>query len=115
MDSTKGNAMKPTVAILENIRKISRGNKAQTFTRLYRYLLRPDIYYLAYQNLHGGSLIAGTQHFAVVFEVGDGDDAWHGISSFPILLYPNLPTNSTPNLAAENMPLIFMRLAGERT
>ena len=55
MDSTKGNAMKPTVAILENIRKISRGNKAQTFTRLYRYLLRPDIYYLAYQNLYANN------------------------------------------------------------
>ena len=55
MDNAKDNAMKPTVAILENISKVSRSNREQTFTRLYRYLLRPDIYYLAYQNLYANN------------------------------------------------------------
>jgi len=47
--------MKPTVAILENIRQVSWKNKDEVFTRLYRYLLRPDIYYHAYQNLYANS------------------------------------------------------------
>jgi len=44
--------MKPTMAILERINKNSQKNKDEAFTRLYRYLLRPDIYYVAYQNLY---------------------------------------------------------------
>lgn len=44
--------MKPTTEILENISKNSRKNKDEIFTRLYRYLLRPDLYYIAYQNLY---------------------------------------------------------------
>lgn len=44
--------MKPTTKILENISKNSRKNKDEIFTRLYRYLLRPDLYYVAYQNLY---------------------------------------------------------------
>lgn len=44
--------MKPTTEILENISKNSRKNKNEIFTRLYRYLLRPDLYYIAYQNLY---------------------------------------------------------------
>jgi len=44
--------MKPTMAILERISKNSQKNKDEVFTRLYRYLLRPDIYYVAYQNLY---------------------------------------------------------------
>jgi group II intron reverse transcriptase/maturase len=38
--------------ILEKINKNSNKNKEETFTRLYRYLLRPDIYYIAYKNLY---------------------------------------------------------------
>lgn len=44
--------MKPTTEILENISKNSRKNKTEIFTRLYRYLLRPDLYFMAYQNLY---------------------------------------------------------------
>ena len=44
--------MKPTMEILERIRQNSEKNKDEVFTRLYRYMLRPDLYYLAYQKLH---------------------------------------------------------------
>ena len=44
--------MQPTIEILDRIRKNSRDNKEEIFTRLYRYLLRPDLYYLAYKNLY---------------------------------------------------------------
>ena len=44
--------MKPTIEILENIGKNSQQNKNEVFTRLYRYMLRPDIYYVAYKNLY---------------------------------------------------------------
>lgn len=44
--------MKPTIEILEKISENSRNNKEEIFTRLYRYLLRPDLYYLAYKNLY---------------------------------------------------------------
>ncbi len=42
MDTT----MKPTTAILERIRQNSGKNQDEVFTRLFRYLLRPDLYYL---------------------------------------------------------------------
>lgn len=35
------------MAILERISKNSQENIDEVFTRLYRYLLRPDIYYVA--------------------------------------------------------------------
>ena len=41
--------MQPTIEILDRIRKNSRDNKEEIFTRLYRDLLRPDLYYLAYK------------------------------------------------------------------
>ena len=44
--------MKPTFEILERIQKNSTEHNDEVFTRLYRYLLRPDIYYVAYQNLY---------------------------------------------------------------
>ncbi len=44
--------MKPTSEILERIAKSSQGHKDGVFTRLYRYLLREDIYYAAYQKLY---------------------------------------------------------------
>ena len=44
--------MKPTKEILDRISQNSRNNKEEVFTRLYRYLLRPDMYYIAYQNLY---------------------------------------------------------------
>ena len=44
--------MKPTMEILARINKNSNRNKEEIFTKLYRYLLRPDIYYEAYRNLY---------------------------------------------------------------
>ncbi len=44
--------MKPTIEILDRLSKNSRNNKEEIFTRLYRYMLRKDIYYIAYQNLY---------------------------------------------------------------
>ena len=44
--------MKPTSEILERINKSSMEHKGGIFTRLYRYLLREDIYYAAYQKLY---------------------------------------------------------------
>jgi len=44
--------MKPTKEILDRIMVNSRKNKEEIFTRLYRYMLRPDLYYLAYNKLY---------------------------------------------------------------
>ena len=44
--------MQPTTEILARISKNSFANKEEIFTKLYRYLLRPDIYYVAYKNLY---------------------------------------------------------------
>ena len=44
--------MEPTNEILEKIMKNSRNNKEEVFTRLYRYMLRPDIYFIAYKKLY---------------------------------------------------------------
>ena len=41
--------------ILARISQNSSKNKEEVFTRLYRYLLRPDIYYEAYRNLYANS------------------------------------------------------------
>lgn len=47
--------MKPTMEILENVKQNSARNKDEVFTRLYRYMLRPDLYYQVYQNLYANS------------------------------------------------------------
>ena len=47
--------MKPTMEILARISQNSSKNKEEVFTRLYRYLLRPDLYYEAYRNLYANS------------------------------------------------------------
>ena len=47
--------MKPTTEILESIYQNSRTHPAEVFTRLYRYLLRPDIYFMAYKHLYANS------------------------------------------------------------
>ena len=44
--------MKPTSEILERIEKSSTNHPDGVFTRLYRYLLREDIYFAAYQKLY---------------------------------------------------------------
>ena len=55
METNSVTSMKPTAAILDNIRQSSKRNKDEVFTRLFRYLLRPDIYYLAYENLYANN------------------------------------------------------------
>ena len=55
MEQSKKSTMKPTAAILENIRQASKSNKEVKFTRLFRYMLRPDIYYLAYEHLYANN------------------------------------------------------------
>ncbi len=47
--------MKPTIEILERISQNSKKNKDEVFTRLYRYMLRSDLYYLAYQKLYSNN------------------------------------------------------------
>ena len=47
--------MKPTTTILEGISRASRNHPEEIFTRLYRYVLRPDIYYVAYQHLYANN------------------------------------------------------------
>lgn len=47
--------MKPTMEILARISQNSLANKEEVFTKLYRYLLRPDIYFVAYKNLYANN------------------------------------------------------------
>jgi len=47
--------MQPTITILEKINYNSNKNKNEVFTRLYRYLLRTDLYYVAYKKLYKNS------------------------------------------------------------
>ncbi len=56
--------MKPTMEILARINKNSKRNKEEVFTKLYRYLLRPDLYYEAYRNLYAnsGAATRGVDH-----------------------------------------------------
>ncbi|NEX51085.1 group II intron reverse transcriptase/maturase, partial [Lactococcus lactis] len=61
--------MKPTMAILERISKNSQKNIDEVFTRLYRYLLRPDIYYVAYQNLYANK---GASTKGILDDTADG-------------------------------------------
>lgn len=56
--------MQPTMEILARINKNSNRNKEEVFTRLYRYLLRPDLYFEAYKNLYAnsGAATKGVNH-----------------------------------------------------
>jgi group II intron reverse transcriptase/maturase len=47
--------MKPAMEILARIRSNSESNREEVFTKLYRYLLRPDVYYEAYRNLYANN------------------------------------------------------------
>lgn len=44
--------MQPTTEILARIAQNSSKNKDEVFTKLFRYLLRPDIYFEAYKHLY---------------------------------------------------------------
>ena len=63
--------MKPTMEILTKLQDNSRNNHDEIFTKLYRYLLRPDIYYTAYSHLYSNKG-AGTK--------GIDDDTADGFS-----------------------------------
>ena len=47
--------MQPTMEILERLKENSKAQKDEVFTRLYRYLLRPDLYYIAYKKLYANN------------------------------------------------------------
>lgn len=78
--------MKPTIEILENISKNSKENREEIFTRLYRYMLRPDIYYVAYQNLYANKG-AGTK--------GIDDDTADGFSEEKVMKIIEMLSNET--------------------
>ncbi|WP_251387992.1 reverse transcriptase domain-containing protein [Mediterraneibacter agrestimuris] len=61
--------MKPTMEILTKLQENSKKNHDEVFTRLYRYLLRPDIYYVTYQHLYSNKG-AGTK--GVTDDTADG-------------------------------------------
>jgi len=47
--------MQPTTEILERITKNSQQHPDEVFTRLFRYMLRPDLYYTAYKKLYSNN------------------------------------------------------------
>lgn len=47
--------MNSTMEILARISKNSQNNPEEVFTRVYRYMLREDIYFVAYKNLYANS------------------------------------------------------------
>lgn len=47
--------MKPTAEILASINQNSKSHPDEVFTKLYRYMLRPDIYFLAYKHLYANN------------------------------------------------------------
>ena len=47
--------MNPTTEILARIYQNSQANSDEKFTRLFRYMLRPDIYFIAYKNLYANN------------------------------------------------------------
>ena len=61
--------MKPTTEILARISQNSLANKEEVFTKLYRYLLRPDIYFVAYKNLYANN---GAATKGVTEDTADG-------------------------------------------
>lgn len=47
--------MQPTAEILENMSRNSSAHHDEVFTRIYRYLLRPDMYFIAYKRLQANN------------------------------------------------------------
>lgn len=47
--------MKPTIEIFTKLQENSAKNHDEIFTKLFRYILRPDIYYVAYWNLYANN------------------------------------------------------------
>jgi len=69
-------SIKPSSEILERIEKCSNSHKDGIFTRLYRYLLREDMYHAAYQKLYAnnGAMTKGID-----------DDTADGFSDFYVM------------------------------
>ena len=78
--------MTPTIEILERVNRNSKKNKEEVFTRLYRYMLRPDIYYVAYKNLYANNG-ASTK--------GINDDTADGFSEEKIIKIIDMLQNET--------------------
>ena len=78
--------MTPTIEILERVKKKKKKNKEEVFTRLYRYMLRPDIYYVAYKNLYANNG-ASTK--------GINDDTADGFSEEKIIKIIDMLQNET--------------------
>ena len=55
--------------ILVRISKNSKANGEKVFTRLYRYLLRSDLYFTAYKNLYANN---GASTKGVINDIADG-------------------------------------------
>ena len=68
--------MKPTSEILERMKSNSEAHKDGIYTRLYRYLLREDIYFAAYEKLYSNKG-AGTQGIDNDTADGFGDEYIH--------------------------------------
>ena len=49
--------MKPTTEILANMSRNSSAHHDEVFTRVYRYLLRPDLYFAAYKRLQANHVV----------------------------------------------------------
>lgn len=47
--------MQPTIEILARISENSSNNKGEVFTKLFRYLLRSDIWFEAYKHLYANN------------------------------------------------------------
>lgn len=61
--------MKPTMEILTKLQENSKKHPDEVFTRLFRYLFRPDIYFVSYQHLYSNKG-AGTK--GVTEDTADG-------------------------------------------
>jgi len=78
--------MQPTTEILARISRNSLANNEEVFTRLYRYLLRPDIYFVAYKHLYANKGAATK---------GVNDDTADGFSEAKIALIINSLADET--------------------
>lgn len=78
--------MLPTMEILARISKNSHSNEKEVFTRLYRYLLRPDAYFTAYKNLYANNGAA---------TMGVNDDTADGFSEAKISNIIKMLANET--------------------
>lgn len=65
--------MNSTIEILARINENSLRHPDEVFTRLYRYLLREDIYFIAYKNLYANSG-AATKNETMIQQTGS---AWN--------------------------------------